>query len=91
MPYCLRKLFDWLEKKLRSHDSQIPLETREFLLRCIPILRQSVIYVHRVHLAFFYLRGIFYHIAKRVAGIQYVSIRMMELLISLLNSQNVSR
>ena len=73
MPYCLRKLFDWLERKLRTHDSQIPIETREFLLRCIPILRKSVIYVHRLHLAFFYLRGIFYHIAKRVAGIHYVS------------------
>ena len=74
MPYCLRKIFDWLERKLRSHDSQIPIETREFLLRCIPILRKSVLYIHRLHLAFFYLRGIFYHIAKRVAGVQYVSI-----------------
>lgn len=72
MPYCLQKLFDLLEKKLRSHDSQVPMETREFLLQCIPILRKSVIYVHRVHLTFFYLRGIFYHIAKRTAAIRYI-------------------
>ena len=74
MPYCLQKLFDWLERKIRSHDSQeVPMETREFILKCIPILRKSVIYLHRVHLAFFYLRGIFYHIAKRFTGIEYVS------------------
>ena len=29
--------------------------------------------VHRAHLALFYLNGIFYHIAKRITGIQYVS------------------
>ena len=63
---------------MRSHDSQeIPMETREFILKYIPILRKSVIYIHRVHLALFYLRGIFYHLAKRMSGIQYVSIAII--------------
>ena len=30
--------------------------------------------IHRCHLALFYMRGIFYHIAKRFTGIHYVSI-----------------
>lgn len=73
-PYLLRKLFDWLEKKMRSHDSQeIPLETREFLLKCIPVAKTIVMYGHRLHMALFYLRGIFYHIAKRFSGVHYVS------------------
>ncbi|XP_045198999.2 peroxisome biogenesis factor 10-like [Mercenaria mercenaria] len=72
-PYGLRKVFDWLEKKLRSHDSQeIPMETREFLLKCIPIVRTVVLYVHRLHMAMFYLKGIFYHLAKRINDVQYI-------------------
>ena len=73
-PYCLRKLFDWLEKKLRSHDSQeIPIETREFLLKCIPVVKAVVLYTHRLHMAAFYLQGFFYQIAKRFNGVHYVS------------------
>jgi peroxin-10 len=74
-PYLLRKLFDWLEKKMRSHDSQeIPMETREFLLKYIPVARTVVLYVHRLHMAVFYLKGVFYHLAKRINGVNYVSI-----------------
>ena len=28
---------------------------------------------HRAHMALFYLTGVFYHIAKRITGVQYVS------------------
>lgn len=73
-PYVFRKLCDWLEKKLRSHDShEVPIETREFLLRCIPVAKTIVMYGHRLHMAVFYLKGIFYHLAKRLNGIYYVS------------------
>ncbi|XP_052790775.1 peroxisome biogenesis factor 10-like isoform X2 [Mya arenaria] len=72
-PYLLRKLFDWLEKRLRSHDHQeVPLETREFLLQCIPVAQSVVLYTHRLHMAVFYLRGLFYHVAKRISGIEYL-------------------
>ena len=27
---------------------------------------------HRAHMALFYLTGVFYHIAKRLTGVQYV-------------------
>ncbi|KAJ8314295.1 hypothetical protein KUTeg_008856 [Tegillarca granosa] len=71
-PYCLQKLLDWLERKLKSpYLTSLPVETKEFLLKCIPVLRQSVTFLYRCHLAIFYLKGIFYHIAKRVTGVQY--------------------
>lgn len=72
-PYCLQKLLDWLERKLKSpYLTSLPVETKEFLLKCIPVLRQSVTFLYRCHLAIFYLKGIFYHIAKRVTGVQYI-------------------
>jgi len=73
-PYILQQLFDRAEHFLKSGDSgNIPTETKAFLLKCIPVLRHSVTFVHRFHLAAFYLNGIFYNISKRLAGIQYVS------------------
>ncbi|KAJ8314290.1 hypothetical protein KUTeg_008851 [Tegillarca granosa] len=66
-------LLDWLERKLKSpYLTSLPVETKEFLLKCIPVLRQSVTFLYRCHLAIFYLKGIFYHIAKRVTGVQYI-------------------
>ena len=73
-PYLLRRGLDRIEKYLRSQNSQeIPLDTRDFLLKSIPVVRSFVLYGHRLHMAVFYLRGIFYHIAKRISGVQYVS------------------
>lgn len=72
-PYVLQRLLDWYERRLRSPTSHdIPEGTRLFLLKCIPIVRESVTFLHRLHLAAFYLRGLFYHIAKRTAGVQYL-------------------
>ncbi|XP_060085832.1 peroxisome biogenesis factor 10-like isoform X1 [Ylistrum balloti] len=72
-PYLLQRLLDWFERRLRSPRShEIPEETRVFLLKCVPVVRNSVTFVHRLHLAAFYLRGLFYHIAKRAAGVQYL-------------------
>ncbi|KAJ8314047.1 hypothetical protein KUTeg_008608 [Tegillarca granosa] len=69
----IQKLLDWLERKLKSpYLTSLPVETKEFLLKCIPVLRQSVTFLYRCHLAIFYLKGIFYHIAKRVTGVQYI-------------------
>lgn len=72
-PYGLRRLLDWAEQRLKSPTSHdMPEETRIFLLKCIPVVRQSVMFIHRLHLATFYLRGVFYHVAKRMAGVHYL-------------------
>ncbi|XP_015764687.1 PREDICTED: peroxisome biogenesis factor 10-like [Acropora digitifera] len=78
-PYVIEKVLAKLELWLQSPESQLfglHARTREILLNFIPCLRTTVLYVHRAHLAFFYLTGIFYHIAKRLTGIQYVSNRV---------------
>ncbi|KAK3604746.1 hypothetical protein CHS0354_017853 [Potamilus streckersoni] len=72
-PYCLQKGFDMLENKLRSNSMhEVPIETRELLLKYIPAFRSAVTYLHRFHLCLFYIYGTFYHIAKRVANIKYM-------------------
>lgn len=73
-PYALHKLIDWVERWLKSpirHDKIQP-KTRDFLLKCIPAVRQTVTFLHRCHLALFYFQGVFYHIAKRLSGVNYV-------------------
>ncbi|XP_033761855.1 peroxisome biogenesis factor 10-like [Pecten maximus] len=72
-PYMLQRLLDWFERRLRSPRSHdIPEDSRIFLLKCVPVVRESVTFLHRLHLAAFYLRGLFYHIAKRASGVQYL-------------------
>ena len=74
MPYLVRKLLDWLERKVQAQEEHVmPVQTRDFLLRCIPAARTAVLYVHRLHMAVFYMNGIYYHIAKNVTGVKYVS------------------
>ncbi|KAJ7306442.1 hypothetical protein JRQ81_009794 [Phrynocephalus forsythii] len=36
------------------------------------VLKQSLPLLHRLHVAIFYMNGIFYHLAKRVTGISYL-------------------
>lgn len=72
IPYTIRKGLDWLERRLQSHGLQeVPIATREFLLKCIPVARDLVLYTHRLHMAVFYMQGIFYQLAKRFNGVQY--------------------
>lgn len=76
IPYILNVLMDKLERRLQSTDP-LPLyitETeREKLLQYIPVLRQAVNFIHRLHLSIFYIRGVFYHLSKHFTGIHYVS------------------
>lgn len=37
--------------------------------------RSGLLYVHRIHLAIFYIVGGYYHVAKRLFGVRYLSIR----------------
>lgn len=75
IPYILNVLMDKLERRLQSTDP-LPLyitETeREKLLQYIPVLRQAVNFIHRLHLSIFYIRGVFYHLSKHFTGIHYV-------------------
>ena len=45
------------------------------LLRAVLVLRQGLGCLQRLHVAWFYIHGAFYHLAKRFTGITYVSHR----------------
>lgn len=73
-PYAVGRFLDWVEKKFKSGDwDSVPQETREFILKSLPVLQQALSLLQRFHLALFYLRGVFYHIAKRLTNVSYVS------------------
>ncbi|KAL1020793.1 hypothetical protein UPYG_G00004740 [Umbra pygmaea] len=45
---------------------------------CLPAasaLQQGLSILHRVHVAMFYIRGTFYHLAKRTSGVSYLQVR----------------
>lgn len=74
-PYGVMHFLDWVEKKFQSGEwDNVPKETREIILKSLPILQQALSLLQRFHLAFFYLRGVYYHIAKRLTDVSYVSL-----------------
>ncbi|CAG5124955.1 unnamed protein product [Candidula unifasciata] len=72
-PHILQATLDKLERHVRS-SSRLSLKpaTKETILRIIPLIRKLITIIHRVHLTVFYMDGIFYHLAKRIAGVHYV-------------------
>ncbi|KAL9969831.1 hypothetical protein ACROYT_G022097 [Oculina patagonica] len=77
-PYVIDKALAKLELWLQTQENWpngLNTRIRELLFTFIPLLRTVVLYVHRAHLALFYLTGIFYHIAKRLTGVQYLLVR----------------
>ncbi|XP_072036556.1 peroxisome biogenesis factor 10-like [Amphiura filiformis] len=77
-PYLLDRAIHKLQKFIESSPraAGIPHETRQRLLQWLPGLRYIVMFVHRSHLAVFYVSGLFYHLAKRFTGIRYLMVRM---------------
>ena len=69
-PYLLDRLLANIEMRAKSDDCSPELARFSSF---IPVLRNAIVVIHRCHLALFYLRGIFYHISKRLAGTKYVS------------------
>lgn len=83
MPYLLHLVLDKMERKLQSAEPfPIPLTgpQRDRLLQIIPVLRHAATLIHRMHLSLFYIQGIFYHLAKRISGIHYVSWALQDIM-----------
>lgn len=77
-PYIIEKILSKLEIWLRTSDTRpngLNASTKKVLSIFIPVLRTAVLYTHRAHMAIFYLTGVFYHIAKRFTGVQYLLVR----------------
>lgn len=69
-------LLSLLEGELRNPTVEINItpEARERLLEFIVVMKAALPYIQRLHRGIFYFNGTFYHIAKRLTGIHYVSI-----------------
>uniref|UniRef100_A0A914V6G6 RING-type E3 ubiquitin transferase n=1 Tax=Plectus sambesii TaxID=2011161 RepID=A0A914V6G6_9BILA len=74
------------ERALKSLESRLTLEGTVFGVEPNPIARQSLTSLFRwlsrhsttlsrLHLALFYIFGVYYHLSKRLTGIRYVSLR----------------
>lgn len=50
-------------------------ETRTKLLNLLPIIKETLNVIHRIHTIWFYLNGSQYQISKRLTGINYTAIR----------------
>ncbi|XP_032818219.2 peroxisome biogenesis factor 10 [Petromyzon marinus] len=59
----------WMQSRLAD------VQDKQRLLRVVQTTRQALAFLHRLHMSLFYIRGVFYHLAKRVAGIRYVLVR----------------
>ncbi|KAM9032586.1 peroxisome biogenesis factor 10 isoform X1 [Sarcophilus harrisii] len=57
---------------LHRHVRHLTETQKKVLLRVVYVFKQSVICLHRLHLAVFYMNGVFYHLAKRLTGVTYL-------------------
>ncbi|KAM4873563.1 peroxisome biogenesis factor 10 isoform 1-T1 [Thomomys bottae] len=60
---------------VRRHAAALTEQQRKTLQRTVLILRQGLAYLHRLHVAWFYIHGAFYHLAKRLVGVTYLRTR----------------
>lgn len=58
---------------VRRHTATLTEQQRKALQQMTFVLRQGIACLHRLHVAWFYIHGVFYHLAKRLSGITYVS------------------
>ncbi|XP_055118566.1 peroxisome biogenesis factor 10 isoform X5 [Symphalangus syndactylus] len=56
---------------MRHHTATLTEQQRRALLRAVFVLRQGLACLQRLHVAWFYIHGVFYHLAKRLTGITY--------------------
>ncbi|XP_043918928.1 peroxisome biogenesis factor 10 [Protopterus annectens] len=62
---------DWIRRQVCSLTEQ----QKKSLLQASVIARHAITLLHRLHIALFYLNGVFYHLAKRVCGISHLQVR----------------
>ncbi|XP_073459099.1 peroxisome biogenesis factor 10 [Aquarana catesbeiana] len=64
-------MWKWMHRKIAS----LPEQQKKTLVKTVYVIRQSITFLRRLHLAVFYMNGAFYHIAKRITGINYLRVR----------------
>ncbi|XP_062854590.1 peroxisome biogenesis factor 10 isoform X2 [Trichomycterus rosablanca] len=61
----------WIRRAVRMLDSQ----QKKSLKPVIFAVQQGISFLHRVHVALFYISGAYYHLAKRTSGISYLRVQ----------------
>lgn len=59
----------WIRKQV----GELTEQQKKTASQVVYVLKQSIPLLHRLHLAVFYIQGMFYHLSKRITGISYVS------------------
>ncbi|XP_077620019.1 peroxisome biogenesis factor 10 [Crocuta crocuta] len=60
----------WVQRRVAALTEQ----QKRVLLRAVLALRQSLACLQRLHVAWFYIHGAFYHLAKRLTGVTYLRV-----------------
>lgn len=72
----------WLRRWIRTAVGRMTVSQQRACLPVMYFLQQGLDLLHRFHTALFYIRGSFYHISRRAAGISYVRVLLINLYIS---------
>ncbi|XP_076813036.1 peroxisome biogenesis factor 10-like [Clavelina lepadiformis] len=73
LPFAIDKLLNSLEKKLQMERMTIVSEQNQtHLLEMLPKFKSVLVTLHRFHLSLFYMKALYYTVAKRVSGVQYL-------------------
>lgn len=67
-------LESWLKRWMRQAVGMLSEPQKKMCLPVVFMLQQSLTFLHRLHVALFYISGSFYHLSKRAAGISYVGV-----------------
>ncbi|XP_030180565.1 peroxisome biogenesis factor 10 isoform X2 [Lynx canadensis] len=60
---------------VQRHVAALTEQQKRVLLRAVLVLRQGLACLQRLHVAWFYIHGAFYHLAKRLTGVTYLRVR----------------
>ncbi|XP_054465514.1 peroxisome biogenesis factor 10 [Anoplopoma fimbria] len=67
-------LESWLRRWMRRAVGLLSEPQRRACVPAVFVLQQGLTLLHRLHAALFYIRGSFYHLSKRAAGISYLRV-----------------
>ena len=76
-PYALEKLLGYVSKRVENRDIPLRLSNQQYrmLENTLDFVEDLVSSANLLHLALFYIRGVFYLFSKRLTGIRYLMIR----------------
>ena len=76
-PYALEKTLGYLSQRVGNRNLPLHLTNRQYTLleNALDFAEDVISTVNLLHLALFYIHGVFYQLGKRVTGIRYLMIR----------------